>query len=362
MSETLGRKALLMMLPAIVFMLLGILVGLPRLVLLYSPGYSDGLVAPLHQRFYNIYDYHSSLILIGFIAVLISVERFAGVPRGLGHLRGVLLLSIVSYVSGVALLLVDRVFEARIDMAISSYPLLLGGMAMIYYYLSIRRYVPGPSLSLFIAAYASLIIAILNTVVFPILPYDYYSALYLAYPLLFILGERMELTPFLGGPGRLLRLASHISITIPLMQLLGRLHYISILTALLILLLRRDARLAGSPYVDRYLYRHLLLSYLWLGLSLATYAYLAATNNWFFTDLFIHLAALGFIGNMLLGHAPIVFKAVTGIDMGRSYIATLVLNLGILLRIVASLASYLAIDGITGVLAFMSGWRLVCRS
>ncbi len=349
---------------AVISMVLGILVGLPRLVTIYSPGYTGGIVGLLHERLYMVYDYHSSLIIIGFIAVLITVERISGLPRGVEMFRYILLIALVSFVSGTLLLLANRFLELGLPVTLLSYPLLLGTLSMAYFYIGLRRYTPFPSLILFLAAYLSLLLAILNMVLFQVLPYDLYGTILLLYPILFIMGERVELTRFLGGPGRLLTMLSIASPSIPLMimassvldmPMLGRGYYIVVMSALLLLLINRDYRLRGSPGVDPYLHNHLMASYLWLAISLATYLYTSLSREWFYTDIVLHTAALGYIGNMLLGHAPIVFRAVTGLDLGRSYLATVALNIGIILRILASTTSYTGAFEAAAILALISG-------
>ncbi len=364
----LGREVLPALGVAVISMILGILVGLPRLVTIYSPGYTGGIVGFLHERLYMVYDYHSSLIIIGFIAVLITVERISGLPRGMEMFRYILLIALVSFVSGTILLLANRLLELGLPVTLLSYPLLLGTLSMAYFYIGVRRYIPSPSLSLFLAAYLSLLLAILNMVLFQVLPYDLYGTILLLYPLLFIMGERVELTRFLGGPGRPLTMLSMASPSIPLvimaspyldMPMLGRAYYIVVMSALLLLLITRDYRLRGSPGVDPYLHNHLMASYLWLAISLVAYLYISLAGEWFYTDIVLHTAALGYIGNMLLGHAPIVFRAITGIDLGRSYLATAALNLGIILRILASITSYTGAYEAAAALALISGLSIL---
>ncbi len=344
-------------------MVIGVLTGLPRIYLLYG-GADHAIPMLLHERLYPLYDFHSGLIIIGFIATLISFERYAGFQLGRLEWRELLLISIASYLLGTWILLATRLMEIYILPVFPAALYLMGVSSNITHLILTRKYFHRPSLILYIAAYLSLFIAVLNGILYMMLPYLVYATLLISFPILFILGERMELSRYLPHPKPDLPNNLYlVGVAIPFSALfvsadlpswVFHTAYIASITTLLIILSTGwDGKLILRGF-DKHLSIHLGLAYIWLAASIPIYLLSTLYRGVYLTDLSIHLAALGFIGNMLLGHAPLVLKGVLGISMAKTLYATIALNTGILLRIAAAAAG---IQGyaVSDVLAFLSG-------
>jgi len=173
---------------------------------------------------------------------------------------------------------------------------------------------------------------------------------WLAFLVLTIAGERLELTRFL--PTR--PLAQRLFIAIVAIILLGaalslgqvdaglRL-FAGGLLALAAWLLRYDIarRNARQSGLTRYIALCLLSGYLWLALAgaLGLAGALAPGNPW--RDAAVHALALGFVFAMVFGHAPIIFPAVARVKIPYHpafYLPLLALHASLLWRVGGGLA------------------------
>ena len=179
---------------------------------------------------------------------------------------------------------------------------------------------------------------------------------WLAFLVLTIAGERLELTRFLPTPP----LAQRLFIAIVAVILLGaalawwreatglRL-FAGGLLALAIWLLRYDIarRNARQSGLTRYIAVCLLSGYLWLALAgaLGLASGLAPGNPW--RDAAVHALALGFVFAMVFGHAPIIFPAVARVKIPYHpafYLPLLALHASLAWRVGGGLAGDFAVQ------------------
>lgn len=177
---------------------------------------------------------------------------------------------------------------------------------------------------------------------------------WVAFVLLIILGERMELTrfqrpsagarPWMGGAVGILGVGLGASLMNP------RLGGVLVGTSLLGLatwlgrydLARRTIRQAGLP---RFMAVCLLSGYAWLA-----FAGLIFVSRWPQTTGTVYDAALhgffvGFVFAMILGHAPVIFPAVLGVPvyfLRTGYVPLAVLHASLILRVIGDLDPWAA--------------------
>lgn len=179
---------------------------------------------------------------------------------------------------------------------------------------------------------------------------------WLAFLVLTIAGERLELTRFLPTPP----LAQRLFIAIVAVLLLGaalsfgqtdaglRL-FAGGLLALAAWLLRHDIarRNARQAGLTRYIALCLLSGYVWLALAgaLGLAGALAPGHAW--RDAAVHALALGFVFAMVFGHAPIIFPAVARVKIPYHpafYLPLLALHASLAWRIGGGLAGDFAVQ------------------
>jgi hypothetical protein len=179
---------------------------------------------------------------------------------------------------------------------------------------------------------------------------------WLAFLILTIAGERLELTRFLPTPP----LAHRLFIAIIAVILLGaalslgqaeagpRL-FAGGLLALAAWLLRYDIarRNARQTGLTRYIALCLLSGYVWLALAGALGLAGALTPGHSWRDAAIHALALGFVFAMVFGHAPIIFPAVARVKIPYHpgfYLPLLVLHASLAARVGGGLAGDFAVQ------------------
>ncbi|RMH01110.1 MAG: hypothetical protein D6706_02430 [Chloroflexi bacterium] len=178
---------------------------------------------------------------------------------------------------------------------------------------------------------------------------------WLAFPILTIAGERLEL-------GRVLRLnnlskrlftavlilyISGLVLTIFQAETGNRVTGLAILALALWLahydLARRTIRHQG---VTRFIAFNLLLGYFWLGAgSLLGIRYGSLVAGLVY-DAWLHMIFVGFVIGMIFAHAPVILPALTSIPVRfhtRLYGATLLLQLSLVLRVLGDLAGWVSV-------------------
>ena len=172
---------------------------------------------------------------------------------------------------------------------------------------------------------------------------------WLAFLVLTIAGERLELTRFLPTPPVAQRLFIAIVGTIVSGAALslwfadgGLRLFAGGLLALAAWLLRYDIarRNAGQQGLTRFIAICLLSGYLWLALAGALGLAGALLPGAAWRDAALHAIGLGFVFAMVFGHAPIIFPAVARVKIPYHpvfYVPLLVLHASLALRVVSGL-------------------------
>ena len=178
---------------------------------------------------------------------------------------------------------------------------------------------------------------------------------WMAFLVLTIAGERLELTRFLPAPAAAKPVFSLI-VAAMLAGLgiagagddVGLPLFAAALTALSLWLLRYDIarRTVRQSGLTRYIAACLLAGYAWLAVGglLGTVGGLAPGNP--LRDAALHAVLLGFVFSMIFGHAPIVFPAVARIRIAYHpgfYLQLAALHLSLLARVVGDLADMTAL-------------------
>lgn len=180
--------------------------------------------------------------------------------------------------------------------------------------------------------------------------------LWIAFLVLTIAGERLELSRVLHpAPGQL-RIFSLISVALTagailcLFDLAGgaRLSGFSML-ALSLWFLKNDiaSRNIRHPNpLTRYIAYCLFGGFLWLGLGGTLFSYFGALYAGPYYDAALHAVFVGFVMSMIFGHAPIIFPAILGVPITYSrgfYVHLVLLHLSLLVRLAGDLTHQLDI-------------------
>ncbi|HXE55184.1 MAG TPA: hypothetical protein VN541_19330 [Tepidisphaeraceae bacterium] len=296
--------------------------------------------------------YHGPLMVGGFLGTLISLERAVALRRGWAY--GAPLASAVGAVS----------LLAMPDVRWGQYLLLLASALLVIVFVPIIRQQRAAFtivMGLGAAAWlAGNLVWIIQQVIPPAVPW------WMAFPVLTILGERLELSRLLPRTPRrqptflaatALYLAGLIvSLWLPgLGMTVAGLGMIALAIWLSVFdLARRTIRLRGLP---RFAAACLLSGYLWLaggGVLSVLYAAILpvfhgatwlsiAPGAGLAYDAILHAVFLGFVFAMIFGHAPIIFPAVLAIRVDyrpRFYAHLALLQLSVLLRIVCDICGW----------------------
>lgn len=176
-----------------------------------------------------------------------------------------------------------------------------------------------------------------------------------AFPVLTIVGERLELSRLTGNAER--RRGSFLAGLVPFVAGLALarpfpaagLRLAGLVMAAMALwlaqydLARRTVKQTG---LTRFIAGNLLAGYFWLGVGGAAWLWFGDDLTTFHYDLMLHSVFLGFVFSMIFAHAPIIFPAVIGRPLPyRSgfYGHTILLHLSLAIRIAGDLSgSYAA--------------------
>lgn len=317
MTLRLGRVPFLLL--AIAALLLGIGAGLARL------GVLVGLVPA------GVVAAHGPLMVAGFLATLIGLERAVAAKRPLGYTAPAL-----TGGGALALALGAPATPARavVTLGALALTLLLGASAT-------RR----PSSWSWLEAVAAAELTLGSAVWATGAPVPSAVPGWAAFLVLTIAAERLELAR-LRMPGRRARAAfmtaAVAAAAAPLLAVMdpaagARLAGLAWLALALWLghqdMARRSIRRPGLP---RFMAVALLGGYVWLGvagcLALALGAPMAGPRY----DAILHALFLGFVFSMIFGHAPVIFGSVLGLPVAfrrRFYAHLALLHLGVALRL-----------------------------
>lgn len=282
---------------------------------------------------------HGPLMVSGFVGTLIAVERAVAIGERWGYAAPALTAA-----------------GALIIVASSSWigPLLivLGSAVLAALFAVILRRQPNPSTaSMLLGAAAWVVGNALWLASYPALDVDAVVLWWMAFLVLVIAGERLELS-------RILRLPRGATVAFLLLAdalIIGAawtvfdLGFGSVLAGLALLglaawLLRFDiARLQlRQRDLSRFIASALLPGYAWLGLGGIFVAASVLAPFPLVYDAMLHAVFLGFVISMIFAHAPIIFPAVLGLPLPYRpwfYGHLVLLHVGLAMRIVGDLVT-----------------------
>ena len=289
---------------------------------------------------------HGALMVAAFFGTVIGLERAVAIGRGWAYLGPV-----AAGLGGVALLAGLPAPVAPLLLTLASVVLAAASAVVL------RRLVAPFTLILFGGALCWLVgnlAWLLTAAIAAAVPW------WLAFLVLTIAGERLELTRFLPTPVAAQRVFLVIVAALVLGALLalgaeetGLRLFSGGLLALALWLLRYDIarRNAGQQGLTRYIALCLLSGYGWLllagGLGLAG-AFLPG-HAW--RDAALHAVGLGFVFAMVFGHAPIIFPAVARVKIPYHpvfYMPLVLLHLSLALRCFGGLGGAFALRRLGG--------------
>ena len=337
------RPQLLVAPLAVLFMLLGMVIGVVRL--LFFGGVTSQPFLP------NLLPYHGEIMVFGFLAVLIVVERYIGalpfkLKRSMHYMPPLVALGAVLKIAGL-------LWSLQAVNIVGSVVLAMGLTVYVYLLWAVGRYSAQPlPMRFMMLGGLLLLITALVTVDRPAVGNLSLTLLMLSFPVFTILGERIELSRFLApavhararwGLG-LAVLASALlllDLKFPAAVPDSAFALWALLVAALVVPLFWAERplMSGelSVGLSRYLGRHLVVAYLWLMLGLALIVVLAvAGQDRPLFDASTHSIAVGFVFTMIMAHAPVIAPALLGrgVVVARlSYYPLVLLTLGNLLRV-----------------------------
>jgi hypothetical protein len=302
---------------AIFALLLGLWAGLSRI----------GWVLPSLP---NLSVAHGPLMISGFLGVLIPLERAVAIRQ-----KWMFAVPILAGMGWISLLIAPFLGGLVITLASFGAVMILGVM--------VRREPQIHTITMFVGMCAWLIGNILWMFGFPIFRIVY---LWMAFLVLTIAGERLELSRVLNpAPGQL-RIFSLIAAALAAGAMLSvvelnwgtRLIGSSLLALALWFvkndLARRNIRHANP--LTRYIAICLFSGFIWLGVGGALQLYSGALYAGPMYDAALHAVFVGFVIVMIFGHAPIIFPAILGVPISFRrgfYVHLVLLHLSLLLRI-----------------------------
>lgn len=290
-------------------------------------------------------DVHGQVMVLGFLATLISLERAQSLGRAWAYLA-------------------PGLYGAGALALVSPAPALLGqllhveaGLVFVAVYLALWRRAPRPLVA---AQVLSAVLALGGAVVAILVGVPHALPWLAGFVVVTIAAERAELAALVMGPSadrRLLALASALTVSTLaalVFPVVGeRLVGLSLLVTAVWLVahdvVRKQLRLTGQR---RYLAVALLAGYVNLALAggvLAVSGLLASTGTY---DVIVHGVFLGFGVSMVMAHAPVILPAVLGRPLPYRpvlWLPLVLLHAGLAVRFTGALAGVTALWQVGGV-------------
>lgn len=360
---------------SLVFMLLALLIGIFRLMSLNF--FPTGILVEL-------YSLHSIIMVFGFLAVIIMTERVAGVqllPGGQKLKTPVIM--VPSITLGVVAETVGYTWQIPILRFLGALLLIGGCVAFIATLRFLKRNSEAKlSFDFMILSVVSLMLAaIVSAFTIPVDDMGFIMLL-LSFPVLFILGERIELTRIVSSPksnkgfkralvasaaGVILFAAGsreRFTMLANLTFLIGSILLLVAFLSVLIVENRNLELLLKSPRpLQHYVSRHVRVAYGWavVGMVLAI-GYSLSGFELDLYDLFIHSLTLGFVGTMMLGHGPVILPGVLKRKFNEEKLTMLplaVLTLSMVLRAGDDLFMLASHSPAVRLIVGFSGWLVL---
>lgn len=295
-ARTRPSPRLLWMIPAG----LALLAGLNAALLLI------GFPAPVTTA--RLPEVHGVLLVLGFVATLVSLERATALARGWGYIAPALL------GAGGAALVLDP-----LPLVVGKALLVAGTAAFTLLYVPLwRRQYDAPLLVQLLAAGLACAGAILwlgGADVIRVLPW------LIAFVVLTIAAERVELARITMGPQAGIRILVHAwALTLALLLGValpdaGAIALGVVLASLVVWLVRHDVarRTIRATGVTRYMAAAILCGYLWLAVAAALLLFGVPGGAAY--DAVIHAVFLGYTMSMIMAHATTILPAVLRITL-----------------------------------------------
>jgi hypothetical protein len=288
----------------------------------------------LVPSFPNLSVAHGPLMVAGFLGVLIPLERAVAIRQ-----RWMFAVPILAGIGWVSLLLVP--FVGGVLLTLASIGTLMILIVMV------QREPHIHTITMLVGICAWVIGNVLWMFGFPIFKIVY---LWMAFLVLTIAGERLELSRVLNpAPGQL-RLFRVIAAALAAGALLAildlnwgtRLSGLSML-ALALWFLKNDIATRNIRHpnpLTRYIASCLFAGFIWLGVGGALQLYFGALFAGPYYDAALHAVFVGFVISMIFGHAPIIFPAILGVPINYRptfYIHLVLLHFSLVIRIAGDL-------------------------
>jgi hypothetical protein len=318
---------------AISALLLGLWAGLVRIGWVVLPSSPDLTLA------------HGPLMVSGFLGVLIPLERAVAIRQK--WMFAVPVLAVLGWIS-----LFVQPLIGGIVLTLAS---ISGAMTL---YVMVRREPRIHTITMFAGMCAWVIGNLLWVAGCPIFQVVY---LWMAFLILTIAGERLELSRVLNPSHTQLRLFSLFAISLSAGALLAvlnlvwgaRLSGFSML-ALSLWFLKNDLATRNIHHrnpLTRYIALCLFSGFIWLGVSGILQLYFGALYAGPCYDAVLHTVFVGFVISIIFGHAPIIFPAILGTPIlfrKALYAPYILLHLSLALRIFGDLSTQAEIRKLGG--------------
>ncbi|MDG6907755.1 MAG: hypothetical protein JRN20_18430 [Nitrososphaerota archaeon] len=360
----------------IFFLILALFDGIFRLMA--NTGMSTGILQ-------GIYGLHPILMVFGFLGCIVMAERVAGIsviPELKKSPAPVVMVPLIAL--GVVFELVGYSLGPQILRYAGGISLFAGSSVFIFVLFSLGKKTGArlPFNFMILSGVSLAASAVFSAFYLPSGRAGFIMLL-LSFPLVFILGERVELTRFTASPTATRRFkVAFLSSLIAVLSFILAATFTSsfefqvafsflgslflALTLLLVLLAEnQNFRLLSRSKepLQKYVISHTKVAYSWgiVGMTLAL-IYFGTSMKIDLYDPFIHSIAVGFIGTMLLAHGPVILPSVTGQRPSvekLSLLPLMVLTAGNLIRIVGDLISLAYESKILESIVGLSGWLIL---
>lgn len=288
---------------------------------------------------------HGALMIGGVFGALIALERAVAISSLLRQPRHWSFLApLLAGIGGLLLILDGATIAARASITAAS--LLLSAVYAVtateHRYWSLHTAIMGVGAGLWAVGNLGWL---LGAPVYSVVH------VWMAFIVLTIVGERLELSRVT----RLTRRAEHLLIGAVMVYALGAVLAIfalgegirlagigALLTALWLLRYDLAGKRLKSAGLTRYIALCLVSGYLWLGIAGGFSLFFGAVYAGYPYDAIIHAIVGGFIFSMVLGHAPLIFPALTGRQIAYSpafYLPLALLHASIVTREISNLSA-----------------------
>ncbi len=330
------------------FMLIGFVTGIFRLFKDNS-GFDLTVLAPL-------YHLHSLFMVFGFLGGLLMTERIVG-SRGIPGAYGTSFSFPMLLASTIGLLLLTMGWPLHNLFIAEAGGILFALSSLLFTIMLLRLGRIAHDYSSFGIMAAGTISLGLSSLISGLrLPVDDYPLILqmLLFPMIFVLGERVELSKFQYFPykklaNRLVLIVLSVSVSLTFISSVfwtsnGQLSELLLSSALACLLIasfitfaieRKRKQYPARTSLQAYVDKGILIAYFWLflGVLLFLLRVIGITGLY---DAAIHSIALGFIVTFIFAHGPVIFPTVLGrkVNIGRlSFLPIVTLTLSNCMRV-----------------------------